>query len=107
MLSSGVLGCSWQRPDGSHRHLVLGIGLVDVDQSGGRVLVGDGVDARAVRLRAVGAMVGSGPGLAGLGVGVIEQQSVEVAPDSDLILDWGPGDDGSSGSATLRVRRAE
>ncbi|MEM1353908.1 MAG: hypothetical protein AAGH88_03390 [Planctomycetota bacterium] len=36
--STALLGCSWQRPDGSHRHLVLGIGLVDVDQSSGRVL---------------------------------------------------------------------
>lgn len=106
LCSPAALGCSWQRSNGTHRHLVLGIGLVDVDQSSGQASTGEGVDAAAVRLRAVGAMVGSGPGISGLGIGVIEHQSIEVAPDANLLLDWGPPADGDHDAPPrLRVQR--
>lgn len=83
-----ISGCSWQHADGTRRHLVLGIGVIDVDSPNHHVDVGAGVDATAVRWRAMGAMLGGGPGFRGLGVGVLEHRLIEVAPDSNLLLDW-------------------
>ena len=49
-----IAGCSWQHADGTRRHLVLGIGVVDVDPPNRHVDVGHGRDA--------GRRVGFGPG---------------------------------------------
>jgi len=96
-------GCSWETSHGTRRHLVIGFGVVDVDPPGQGVSAQGDVDLIASRWKAAGILLGHGPHVGGLGIGVFEHQSIEVAPESDLIVDW-HSDNGKP--AQLQIERA-
>lgn len=72
-------GCSWQA--GSVRkHLVLGVGVVETE----REPVGKAGSAE--RVEATGLFLGPGPVVNGLMIGHSRRQTVEIAPDADLLM---------------------
>ncbi len=88
-------GCSWPAADGRGRtHLVLGLGIIKTTDDVGQHVIGQGLDARAVRTEATGAFVSGMPGMSGLLLGHVRRQELEIARDADLLVDSRSGPDG-------------
>lgn len=87
LLATISCACSWQTRDGTGRtHLVLGIGFITTSDRMDKHTVGDGLDASAYELEAAGAFASFVPGMAGLHIGYLRRQSVEIATDAELLI---------------------
>jgi len=81
-------GCSWPAVNGNGRtHLVFGFGLVTTADDTTQNDVGNGLIGRTQRVEATGVFASLVPGMAGLQVGQLKRQSVEIAPDAEVILE--------------------
>jgi hypothetical protein len=88
-------GCSWPSSNGHGRtHLVFGLGFITTADDIDRRTVGDGLLAKAQRLESTGAFFSTIPGMSGLHVGHSRRQSVEIAPEAQLILEAVAGSSG-------------
>lgn len=88
LLATISFGCSWQSSDGTERtHLVLGLGFITTSNQSDKHTVGGGLDAYVYGLEASGVFISFNPDMAGLHIGYLRRQSVEVAANAELLID--------------------
>ena len=88
LLATISFSCSWQTRDGAGRtHLVLGIGFITTSNQIDKHTVGDGLDAYAYGLEATGAFFSFSPDMAGLHIGHLRRQTIEVATNAEILFD--------------------
>ena len=88
LMATISFGCSWQTRDGTGRtHLVLGIGFITTSDQIDKHTVGDGLDAYAYGLEATGAFVSFSPDMAGLHIGYLRRQTIEIATNAEILFD--------------------
>jgi len=88
LIAAACPACSWTSADGKTRnHLVLGVGLVRTSSDSQHCRVGDGLAAKAHRIETTGAVLSPAGGSVLLILGHRAEQSVEVAPDADIVVE--------------------